>query len=122
MGQHNRLYFQSDFLGLGGIDRTDKSSIGEEHSPSNDGRVGYRLIFDLPPRMNAVSNSNEQSKKSPVNANVEEEFYLKQRKRSSKEHTEIEAEPRCNGLLSAKRNPLNGFLRDVMACVKPKVQ
>lgn len=121
MGQHNRLYFQTDLLGLGGIDRTDESRISERHSSTSDGRDGYRLIFDLPPRMDLVSNLNEQSKKSTVNANANEGFYLKQMKRSSKELNVIGTKLKGDGSLSVNRNPLNGFLREVLACVKPKV-
>ncbi|KYG85211.1 hypothetical protein AWW67_15990 [Roseivirga seohaensis] len=121
MGQHNRLYFQSNLLGVNGINRAGESNMSEKCSQTTDGREGYRLIFDLPPRMNVVSNSNEQSKKSTVNANTKEGFYLKQMKRSSEVHNVIGTKLKGDGSLSVNRNPLNGFLREVLACVKPKV-
>ena len=118
MGQHSRLYFKSDLLSLRGMRRIAKSDMNDQRSEAVDDRDGYRLIFDLPPRTELVSDSDEQLIEKDNNTTVEGNIHLKQSILLSGERSDIEGKLQYGNSPHPKRSPLNGFLLNVIGCNK----
>ncbi|WP_323757166.1 hypothetical protein [Roseivirga sp.] len=98
--------------------RIAKSDMNDQRSEAPDDRDGYKLIFDLPPRTEVVSNSDEQLIERDNNTSVEENILLKQSTLLSGERSDREGKLQYGNSLPSKRNPLNGFLCNVIGCNK----
>ncbi|MGW8123030.1 hypothetical protein ACV07N_10275 [Roseivirga echinicomitans] len=114
MGQLKERHTESDGFNSLRLEWTSKT---HESNQASDKREGYRLIFDLPARMEVANDPKSYQKENYQGLGKE---FLNSQKQSNAERGGSSIDLSGPEKQVLKRNPLNGFLCSVVSSVNRK--